>query len=370
MGIKLKERTLKNGDISLYLEYYLGYSKDKSGKIIHNRKKENLDIYIVNKPVNAFQRLKNKEARALADKMLTKRLAETNEHKFEIFSQKKLDGNLVEYFDKIKETKFLQKVNVGLWINTTNHLRKYCNPATTKFRHVNEDFAIRFKTYLLKDAGINHNTAAQYFGIFKVGIRAAVKEGIFRDNPILNVNGLSRKDSIREYLTVEELQNLANAKCDNQILKNAFLFACYTGLRWIDVFNLRWKEIVKENNQYKLIFRQQKTDSVEYFPLSKQAVIFLGDPGEKEMKVFPGLKYTTEYLRLMKWCIAAGIQKKLTFHMARHTFATLMINSGADLYTVSKLLGHKFIKTTEIYAKIMDKTKQEAVNKMPEIKIQ
>lgn len=370
MNVKLKQRILKNGDASLYLEYYLGYSRDKSGRIKHNRKKENLDLYLISKPENTFQRAENKKSLELAEKMLIKRQAETNEHKYEIFSQEKLEGNLIQYFDNIKESKISQKLYAGLWINTINHLRRFCNPDATKFKNVNEDFALRFKTYLLNDAGINHNTASQYFGIFKVGIRTAVKEGIFRNNPILNVNGLSRKDSIREYLTVEELQNLANAKCDNQILKRAFLFACYTGLRWIDIFNMKWKEIVKENNQYKLIFRQQKTDSVEYFPLNKQAVRFLGIPKDKEMKVFPGLKYTTEYLRLMKWCIAAGIQKKLTFHMARHTFATIMLNSGADLYTVSKLLGHKFIKTTEIYAKIMDKTKQEAVNKMPEIEFE
>ena len=94
----------------------------------------------------------------------------------------------------------------------------------------------------------------------------------------------------------------------------------------------------------------------------------MGDRDRDDVRVFAGFAYSSQtLLELKRWCMAAGITKDVTFHSGRHTFAVMMITLGADIYTVSKLLGHKFIATTQIYAKVIDKKKQDAVNLIPEI---
>ena len=217
---------------------------------------------------------------------------------------------------------------------------------------------------------VGRNTASGYFEVFREGLKKAFREGILKDNPAREVTGIKRTEVKREYLTLEELQKLASTECDNEKLKRAFLFACLTGLRWCDIYNLKWINIEKFNGNHRLTFTQQKTKGVEFMPLNKQAYDLLGEPGGAEEKVFSGLKYTTDaYYRLQIWGKQAGIDKPLTFHIARHTFATMQLTLGTDIYTVSKLLGHRFLKTTQIYAKIVDEKKQEAVNRIPEIKI-
>lgn len=370
MNVKLKERILKDGTKSLYLEYYLGYEVGKAGKIKHKRKKENLDLYILSKPANAFQRAENKKAKELAKKILTKREGEINENRFEVFFTSKADVNLVEYFEKIKETKTSSKSLQKHWINTITHLRKFCNPATTTFKNVNEEFGNRFKAYLLSESGVHNNTASGYYEVFREGVKKAFKEGIIRDMVLKNVSCIKKTDVVREYLTIDEVRKLAKTDCESETFKKAFLFACMTGLRWCDIYELKWNDIKKDGKNTKVTFRQQKTKSVEYLPLSKQAVEIIDKAGKPDEKVFPGIRYTTDaYYKLQKWAIRAGIEKQITFHMARHTFATMLINNGTDLYTVSKLLGHKFLKTTQIYAKIVDATKINAVNNLPEINI-
>lgn len=368
MNVKLKERILKDGSKSLYLEYYLGYETDKSGKIKHNRKKENLDLYILSKPVNAFQRAENKKALALAKKILTKREAEVNENKFEAYFGTKADVNLLNYFEKIKDSKNSSNSLRKYWGNTIKHLRNYCDTDTITFKSVNEAFVSGFREYLLRKSGLHNNTASGYFEIFRGGLKKAVKEGVLKELPFGNITGIKKTDPQRDYLTLEEVNKLALTECDCPTLKKAFLFACMAGLRWCDINAMKWGDIKQDGKHYKLTFRQQKTKSVEYLPLSEQAVEILGKFENSEEKVFGNLSYTTYgYYKLQKWGIKAGIEKDITFHIARHTFATLLLNNGTDIYTVSKLLGHKSLQTTQIYAKIVDATKIDAVNNLPKI---
>lgn len=370
MNVKLKQRKLKNGMLSLYLEYYLGYSTTSEGKIKHKRKKENLDLYIYEKPKNSAERQENREALDFAEKILTKRKSEINENKYEMFSNKKLNTNLIEYFERIKDTKTSSKSLQKHWTFTINHLKRYCKPDITTFRNVDEAFCEGFKDYLLNLEEIHNNTASGYFEVFREGIKKAYKEKMIQDYPMRNSKGIKKTEVKREYLTIDEVKKLALTKCENDKLKRAFIFACLTGLRWSDVYALKWKDIEDFNGQIRLSFRQVKTKGVEHMYLNRQAVELLGDKGNADEKVFAGLQYTTDgYYRLQLWGKEAGINKKLTFHIARHTFATMQLTLGTDLYTVSKLLGHRFIKTTQIYAKIVDEKLKEAVNKIPEIEI-
>jgi integrase len=169
----------------------------------------------------------------------------------------------------------------------------------------------------------------------------------------------------RNFLTLDELNKLVKTNCYDPMLKRAFLFSCLTGLRKSDITSLIWSELELIDKRYAIRFRQQKTKGIETLWISDQAFSLLGEPGKPEEKVFPGLKINSYYSKyLFLWLHEAGITKKISFHCARHTFATLQISQSTDLYTVSKMLGHKNIKTTAIYAKVIDKLKQDAADRI------
>jgi integrase len=173
-------------------------------------------------------------------------------------------------------------------------------------------------------------------------------------------------DVKRQFLTIEELNRLARTDCNFMMLKEAALFSALTGLRYSDIEKLTWGEIeYLEGMGNVLSFRQRKTLKVENLPISDQALEILGTRGKPDQRVFPTLKYSCQISKSIRsWAEAAGVKKKLTFHCFRHTFATLQFSQGTDIYTVSKLLGHRELKTTQVYVKIMDVTKRTAVDKL------
>ena len=133
---------------------------------------------------------------------------------------------------------------------------------------------------------------------------------------------------------------------------------------------MTWSEVREEDNSSRIIFKQKKTDGLEYLYISDQARELLGERTNESDRVFIGLKYGAHFnSEILRWCMRAGITKHITFHSARHTNAVLLLENGADIYTVSKRLGHREIRTTEIYAKIIDKKMKEAANIIPELKL-
>ena len=116
---------------------------------------------------------------------------------------------------------------------------------------------------------------------------------------------------------------------------------------------------------YYIRFTQKKTKGVETLPISEQARKLLGEEESQDTLIFKGLHYSAwSNLKLQQWMMKAGITKTITFHCARHTYATLQLTLGTDIYTVSKLLGHKELRTTQIYDKVIDDKKREAANKI------
>ena len=201
-------------------------------------------------------------------------------------------------------------------------------------------------------------------------LREAYAEGYLNVDVVKSVKGFSQGESKREYLTHSELQALSETTCKYPILKKAFIFSCLTGLRWSDINKLKWSEVRYEEEFYRIIFRQKKTEGLEYLYISLQARELLGEEGHTNDKVFKGLKYGAHFnAEILKWCMRTGISKHITFHSARHTNAVLLLENGADIYTVSKRLGHKEIRTTQIYAKIIDVKMKEAANSIPDLKI-
>lgn len=170
------------------------------------------------------------------------------------------------------------------------------------------------------------------------------------------------------YLTLDEVRKLAATDCRYQSVKRAFLFSCLTGLRRSDIVRLVWGQVFQQDGFSRIIFKQKKTQGQEYLDLAPEAAKLMGKRGKATDRVFDDIHSpTVTNLVIRQWCMAAGIQKDITFHCGRHTFATMMLDLGTDIYTVSKLLGHRELSTTQIYAKVMDKNKQEAVASIPPV---
>lgn len=375
MKITLKERKLASGKLSLSIEYYKGSETTPEGKRRHIRKYENLKLFLHGEPKNAGERKENKETLALAKKILSIREAEYYQGRFDLKNTAKSKKKFLDFFLEKTEEKVDKPKNYGNWTATLVHLER-CIPASTIFDEIDENFVNRVRKYFDKEARTKSdlplalNSKYSYFNKFKAALRAAFNEGYLSINYASKVKSFEQAESQREYLTFKELQTLAKTDCKYEILKSAFLFSCLTGLRWSDINTMTWSEVRDEDESSRINFRQQKTDGVEYLYISKQAREILGKRQAPTDRVFRGLKYSAVYNNeIVRWCNRAGISKHITFHSARHTNAVLLLENGADIYTVSKRLGHREIRTTAIYAKIIDQKMKEASNLIPEIKL-
>ncbi len=376
MTITLKQKKNKDGMLSLYLEYYQGSTIDNEGKRKHIRRFEYLKLYIHSDPKDGLQKKYNKEQLLLAENILAIRKAELLQGKYSIQDKNKSKQNFLTYFKAktVEKQKDKTMTTYDNWLSTFHHLEKVI-PANLTFNEVDEEFAKKVRRYFEKEAitksktPLSQNSKYSYFNKFKACLRSAFDDGIISTNIASKIKSFEQAESQREYLTFNELKNLANTHCKYENLKKAFLFSCLTGIRWSDINNLIWSEVREDGEQTRIHFRQQKTDGVEYLYISNQARELLGDRQEKSERVFKGLKYSMTFnTEITRWCMRAGITKHITFHSARHTNAVLLLENGADIYTVSKMLGHREIRTTSIYAKIVDNRMQEAANLIPRIK--
>lgn len=376
MKITLKKKKLKNDKYSLYLEYYKGSQLDNEGKRIHIRDFEYLKLYLHQNPLTAAEKKENKETELLAEQILSIRKAEFFQGKFDIKNTSKSKRRFLDFFIEKTEEKSDSPKNYGNWTATFLHLKRCINP-NLLFEEIDEEFVKMVRNYFDKDAKtksnlpLSLNSKYSYLNKFKACLRAAFDEGYLSINYASKIKSFEQAESQREYLTYQELQALASTNCKYQVLKNAFIFSCLTGLRWSDINTLTWSEVRDEDNGISRVnFRQEKTDGVEYLYISNQARELLGDRQLPSERVFRGLKYGAVYNNeIVRWCNRAAISKHITFHSARHTNAVLLLENGADIYTVSKRLGHREIRTTAIYAKIVDQKMKEAANLIPEIKL-
>ncbi|MCR5696411.1 MAG: site-specific integrase [Marinilabiliaceae bacterium] len=280
--------------------------------------------------------------------------------------------NFIEYFNKItieRHKKSSESIIVN-WNRVGELLKLYANSDRILFSQIDLKMIEDFRRWILtapcggsKKGTISQNTSATYFSIFKAGLKQAFIDGYLYTDMSAKVKGIQEQESRREHLTVEELNTLVKTECDQPTMKRAALFSALTGLRHCDIQKLRWSEIQKEGGNYRLNFTQQKTKGVEYMPISKQAYQLCGEPQGDDKLVFEDLPDPSWISRpLERWIKAAGITRRITFHCFRHTYATLQLAGGTDIYTVSKMLGHTNVRTTQIYAKVVDEKKEKAVD--------
>ncbi|WP_333700570.1 site-specific integrase [Bacteroides congonensis] len=251
---------------------------------------------------------------------------------------------------------------------TSRHLANY-KKEETAIEKVDKDFCIGFIHYL-KEGQLSNATIAAYFRCLNCALNAAVKDSLILMNPILLIPSDERiklLESTREFLTIEEIKQLMQTVCKCEEIKRAYLFSCLSGLRLSDIKRLCWANVNKDGDQWRVSILMKKTQRFLHLPLSDEAVIWLPDITQANLdtSVFQLPNDSQINAILRKWVMEAGINKHITFHTARHTYATLLLTVGVDIYTVSKLLGHSQVKTTQIYAKIIDQKKDKAVNRIP-----
>ncbi|MBP8944977.1 MAG: site-specific integrase [Paludibacteraceae bacterium] len=376
MGTKvtLRKKKISNGRESLYLDFYPAINNPATGK---PTRREFLGLYIFDKPKTQNEKNHNTETIKVAESIKQKRENILNKPEiYTEFEKKQLhikeqgEKCFVEYFREL--TKKRKGSNSGNWTSALYYLETFTN-GSIKFSELNEKFFNDFKDYLLTakshrsdKTNLSINSAASYFLKIKAALKQAYAEGLLQTDLNAKIQPIKSKETRREHLTIEELNKLVKTPCSNDILKRAALFSALTGLRFSDIQKMVWGEIEYIKGQgYFLNFRQKKTQGVETLPISEQAFNLLGERRGENEKVFAGLIYSTcTNEQLSKWIKEAGITKKITFHCFRHTFATLQLTEGTDIYTVSKMLGHRDIKTTQIYAKVVDEAKREAANKI------
>ena len=364
MKVTLRQRQ-KGEKISLYLEYY------SNGK----RQYEYLNLYLTPDPekgtLTKFQKDENKKILALAETIRSKRHLEIESNTYDLHDKEKMKSYFISYMEMLAEKRKDSMGNYGNWDSTIKHLKKYC-PRDIQFNQINKQFVEGFKEYLVKKAvtktgaKLSTNTKNSYFNKFKAALKQVVKDGIINRNPAETVEGLPQGEPVREFLTLDEVKALAKTDCGNDLMKRAFLFSCLTGLRFSDIQKLKWSEMQQsaELGHY-IRFIQKKTKGSETLPISDEAYTLTGERGEPDENVFPDMIYSdSRNHTLYRWFIKAGIDKHITFHCARHTYATLQLTLGTDIFTVSKLLGHSHLKTTQIYANVIDEKKTVAANKI------
>ncbi|MCM4154053.1 site-specific integrase [Arenibacter sp. N53] len=381
MKVHLRKKKLKTGKQSLYLEFYKGIKTLSNGKVKHLRNYEYLQLYLIEDPKTTDEKKKNQEHLELAEQILAIRKAEVYQGKYHLKNDTKGKVSLLDFYVQKKEERYQTKGNYDNWDAAQKHIEAYC-PAHITLNDLDVDFIKGFKKYLdtvavtKSSKNLSQNTKHTYFNKFKACLNAAFDEGYLKENLIKKVKGFTMGESTREYLTSDELQKLSQTPCPIPLLKRAFLFSSLTGIRWSDVNKLKWLEVREEGADnssdliFRIVFKQKKTEGVEYLYISQQARTLLGERRGPNDRVFKGLRYSAHMnLQLLRWCMFAGINKHITFHSARHTNAVLLLENGADIYTVSKRLGHREIRTTEIYAKIIDKKMKEAANLLPKLNL-
>lgn len=399
MAIKvtLRKKSISKGRSSLYLDFYPGIINSVTGELTRreflkmyvkdpikfkSKKQANGSIkqvpfYSENPIVNQAIEQENNNALSIAEKIRLKR--ENDLNKPEIYSEFEKERlklqeagrqNFVDYFRKLSKNR--KASNYDNWNSAVKYLERFTG-GTLQFADLNEKFLEGFKDYLLttkstrsKKVLLAQNSAVSYFNKIKAALKQAYKDGILKQDLNSKVASIKEEETRREFLTEAELNELIRKPCKDEILKRAAIFSALTGLRFSDINKLTWDMVeFIAGKGYFIKFRQKKTKGVEYHPISEQAFHLLGERGDLTKNVFLGLKYSDYKNKLLKnWIASAGITKHITFHCFRHSYATLQLTFGTDIYTVSKLMGHRELKTTQIYAKIIDQTKRDAADKI------
>jgi integrase len=313
----------------------------------------------------------NREIMRLAEICRSKREAQIVSGEWGLLDPVESKKTLYAYLSELGEGRSKQKDRV---VKVKPYLEKYPGGTTIQIGQITDKWFSGFQDYLLKNSGLSKSSANSYAAAVRMALRKAAREGIIPRNPAAAVKSISIPETDKVFLNSGEIQRLANTPMGGGLgadVRRAFLFGCFSGLRVSDLKSLAWGNI--EHNPLQIVKRQKKTGNKVFIPLHETAWQIMNDGviHAHTEPVFPRLGSIKNPVNdyLTRWAAKAGLDKKIGWHTARHTFAVLSLESGAEIFTVSKLLGHTNLKTTQVYAKATDKMKREAVNGLPKIEI-
>lgn len=358
--IRLRRVAISGNRDSLYFDYYPPLRNPETMKVMRSK---SLGMYLFQSPKNEIDRQYNKEILLKAEIIRCKQIESLINEEFNFYDSKKMNSDFLAYFHSIANKKSRS------WMVAYFHFQKFMNDKCT-FNDLSIELCENYRKYLLNSYQIKHpsfkikrNTAAEYFSTFKALLKIAYKEKIMREDMSLYLDTINREETKKEVLIPEEIAKLIKTPCEIPVLKSASLFSCLTGLRLGDILELTWNDIRQSSDGgYCIRIRTEKNQTEATLPISDETLELCGERGNG--KVFKGFKRSMSHHPLRKWIKQASISKKISFHCFRHTFATLQLAMGTDIYTVSKMLAHKNLSTTQIYLKIVDSKKREAANKI------
>ncbi len=372
-NVTLRKRTLPSGKISLYLDFFPAVYNPKTSGF---SRREYLGLYLFAKPKNSTEKAINSENLHKAEIICSNRFNEMN--KQQIYTAFELERIHLKEIGEKSFIQFLKQAagtkdgnNADIWKYAIIHFEKFLRNEDLLMQDIDLTVMEDFREYLLKARCLRkkgrflaQNTALSYFNKIKATLRKAYKKGYLQKDVNAAVENIKELESQRNFLTMEEARRLYDTPCKKETVRRASFFSLLTGMRYSDIAKLTWDELQHSGEGYYIRFTQQKTDRPVTLPIADEAAELLGTKTASQGKIFHDLKKWDVDRLLPIWIRDANIDKHITFHCFRHTYATLQMASGTDIFTVSKMLGHKNIKTTQIYTKIIDEKKRETTNKI------
>lgn len=366
--VQIRFKELANGKKSVYLSYRVNGKRHYEFPKLYILPEDGKDKRIITR--------RNKETMQVVKALQASRILELSENRVGITKFKRQKVLLLSYVESIKNRQ--DNVNTQRRYASLIKILQEYDSHDTYLGEIDKEYCVAFIRYLDKHkkvdgAYLTDSTKRIYYQSLKACLNYAIKDELIENNPctLIGKENIPKNDTAeRVYLDVAELQKLENTEANDYYTKQAFLFSCFTGLRWSDIEDLRWMDVarVTDSNgvlRYKVSRKMIKTKIGVSFYLSDEAMRWLPKKESATGKVFNRLAdHMTVNNRLKGWVKNAGIDKKVTFHIARHTYATMLLTFGVDLYTVSKLLGHTNVQTTQIYAKIIDQKKEDAADQI------
>lgn len=384
---KLGAKILSDGRESLFLDYYFGYQMVYSEKLDRevarkDRKREFLKLYLWQAPRTPIERQQNKQTLELAKKIRFERGQELLESVEGYRLKKERDINFLDYFQSYIDTytkKDIRMVEIALkrfkdFLNDTQEYNKFAK--RIKPEQITKDMVEAFTEYL-QSRSVGEG-AKSIYARFKKVIKYAIEHDVLLKNPCTGIV-IKVDDQIlrKEVLSLEEIQQLIaiHYEHENPNIRRAFIFCLYCGLRFCDVKDLTFANVDFANKLLK--FEQNKTkghsaNSGVIIPLNDGLLKLIGEPtGDqtKESLIFSLPSYEMCLKALGRWVKRAGIDKHISWHCARHSFAVNILNNGANIKTVASLLGHSGLKHTEKYTRAIDRLKEDAINSLPTLEV-
>lgn len=349
MAVITRYRRLKNGFLAPYFEINHGGKRWYEPMSLLKYKSN---------PQTMAERIDTNEKKELLKRALRERELQLVMGEYDI---KTKYNNKIDFFEYLEEyiKNYPNKGDARAYTSMQRQLKAFVKKPKLYAFEMDEAFIRRFVKHL--EQNLNFETPLTYYKKLKKVLKLATKQKIFKNNPAEDVVTKKHKTREKDILTPSEIKILKETNCSNGQVKSAFLFAFYTGLRFVDINRLTWRNVTGNT----LCIRQSKTGVSITIPIHPSALDFLGERQGLEDLVFRLPSHTGCLKAIRKWVKNAEIEKHITFHCARHSLGSNLVANGVDISVTARLLGHTSLKHTMRYVRTSETLKQNAINTLP-----